>query len=208
MRIFCAGFLSIIFAASAMAQTQGASVQQVPYAEIFLGYSYLSADWVGLSSDRQNTNGWQVSLSTPMNRYFALDYDVSGNYATVDYATGGAYGLPPTVDMAVRDYSIFFGPRINYGPLFVHAMIGGDCLLGRTLGYSESEWSLAGAFGGGAQFSISKRFAFRASADYTLTKHDIFGNPVYQEGDYQYYPSLTQNNFRLTAGLVIKLGSR
>jgi hypothetical protein len=208
MRIFCAGFLSIIFAASAMAQTQAASIQQVPYAEIFLGYSYLNGDWRGLSPDRQNTHGWQVSLSTPLNRYFALDYDVSGNYTTMDVETGGELGLPPTIDMDVRDYSFLFGPRINYGPLFVHALVGGDCLQGRALGFSDLEWSWAGGFGGGAQFSISRRFSLRATADYILTKHEIFGSPVYQEGEYQYYPSLMENNFRLTAGLVIKLGSK
>jgi len=183
-------------------------MQQVPYAEIFLGYSYLNADLPGLSSDRQHTNGWQVSLSTPLNRWFALDYDVSGNYTTADYATGGEFGLPPTINMDVRDYSLFFGPRVNYGPLFVHAMIGGDCLQGRALGYSEFEWSPAGAFGGGAQFSISRRFSIRTAADYIIAKHDLFGSPVYQEGEYQYSPSLMQNNFRVSAGIVVKLGSR
>jgi hypothetical protein len=180
--------------------------KQIPYAEIFGGYSYLNGDIYGLSSDRQHMPGWKVALSTPLNSFLALDYEVAGNYKAIPYATDPDLELPPTVDMAVRNYTIFFGPRISHGPLFAHFMIGGDCMIGRTLGISESQWSLAGAFGGGIQIPATKLLSFRISADYELAKHDLFGYPEKHAGSYVYYQEQLQKNLRLSAGIVFNIG--
>lgn len=166
--------------------------QSVPKAEVFVGYSYLNIDTNGLSS-RQSANGWEASVSGNFNRWFAVEFDGSGYYKSypVDLSS---FGLG-SISFKVTDYSYLAGPRINFGPLFVHGLVGGDHLTGSYEGTSESQDGLAGAFGGGAQWKIARNLYFRTSADYVLSRHNIFGGP-----------STTQNNFRASAGIVFAFG--
>jgi hypothetical protein len=196
--------------ASALAQTQEKPIRPLPYAEIFLGYSFANVDTNGLTPDRQNANGWDIALTTPLNQYVAIDYDVAGYYKTYSYSTGGIAGLPATVDLKDRDYAIFAGPRITYGPLFAHAMIGGDRISGNILGYTAAQWSIAGALGGGLQIPAGNRISFRATADYIISRHDFFGGgPSQTLGNLAFSPSgLTQNNIRVSAGIVFNVGRR
>lgn len=120
---------------------------------------------------------------------------MNGYYKNYSISTGGLPSLPPTVTVRVRDYSYLAGPRFNLRPLFVHALIGGDHLSGSGLGLSASQDGLAGAFGGGAEVPVGRLISFRASADYVFTRHNILGGP-----------SVTQNNFRVSAGIVFRLG--
>jgi hypothetical protein len=218
MKSLSAVVLLSLLAVPFTAQAEEPSNRQVPYAEIFLGYSYLNADIYGLSNSRQNVHGWKLALSTPLKPYFSLDYEASGNYVNIGVPSSTFIGvflgadpvseLPKTVNTAVGNYTVFFGPRISYRSIFAHAMIGGDCLLGRSLGISKSEWSLAGALGGGIQFPVTKLISFRFSLDYELAKHDVFRTLPQYAGSYQYVPSLTQNNFRESAGVVFNLGKK
>ncbi len=68
---------------------------------------------------------------------------------------------------------------------------------GSALGFSKSQDGLAGAFGGGVEWSVSNRLAVRSSVDYAFTRHNIFGGPSY-----------TQNNVRVGVGLVYTFGVR
>jgi hypothetical protein len=207
MRIVSAFLFSILFAISALAQNQKTIGS---YADIFIGYSYLNADANALTLTRRSLNGWKVSLSTNLSPLLAIDYDVAGHYKSYKFDTDGTAGLPPTVDMAARNYSIFAGPRLNYGPVFVHAMIGGDCLIGSTLEHSDSQWSLAGALGGGIQIPANERLAFRVSADYVISRHDLDAvSGSFALGGLKLRPSRPiQNNIGVAAGIVIKLGRR
>jgi hypothetical protein len=153
-------------------------------AELFGGYSYLNIDTNGLTASRQNANGWEASVSGNFNKWFAAEADVAGYYKT--------YG-----GVSVTDYSYDAGPRINFKPVFVHALIGGDHLTGSASGVSESQDSLAGAFGGGVQWKVSGPFSVRASADYVFTRHNIVGGP-----------SVTQNNVRASVGIVYSFGTK
>jgi hypothetical protein len=206
MKIIHAFLITTIFAAaSAFAGGQEPPEQNTPYAEILVGYSYLNADLYGLSTTRQSLHGWKLALSTPLKPYFSLDYEVSGNYQEVRVPTNPDFDLPPIYDMIVRDYTIFFGPRISHGPFFAHAMIGGDCLSGRAFDESDTEWSLAGALGGGVQLPMTKLLSFRFSVDYELSKHELFGTPTQQFGWYEFSPSTIQNNLRGTVGVVFNI---
>jgi hypothetical protein len=166
--------------------------QDVLRVEVFGGYSYLNLDTNGLTS-RQSANGWEASAAGNFNRWFALEGDVSGYYKTyaVDLSAIGQ-GMP---DVSVHDYGFVGGPRFNFRPFFVHALVGFDHLSGGALGFSASQDSFAGAFGGGIQWPVAQHWAVRGSGDYVLTQHNIFGGPAY-----------TQNNFRVSAGIVYTFG--
>ncbi len=170
----------------------------VPVASIFFGYSYLNFGTSGLTDTRQHANGWDASISSNLNEWFALELDVSGHYKNYDYFTGNVPGLPRFVSVAAyRDYSYLAGPRFNYGPVFVHALFGGDRLSGSALGTPSAQTGFAGALGGGIQYPVNERIAFRAGADYIFSTHNI------ADGS-----SATNNNFRVALGIVFNLGSR
>lgn len=164
-----------------------------PKAEVFGGYSYANIDTNGLSP-RQSANGWNASVVGNFNRYFGVEGDVAGYYKTYDFNVIIPQ-LVVNVHVNVHDYSYFAGPRFTYGPIFVHAMLGGDHLTGSAFGLSASQDSLAGAFGGGVEWPVHRNWAFRASGDYVFTRHDLLG-----------ITSFTQNNFRASAGVVYRFG--
>jgi membrane-associated protease RseP (regulator of RpoE activity) len=174
MRCFYAFLLALGFSTLASAQDSRA--------DIFGGYSYLNIDTNGLTSSRQNANGWEASISGNFNKWLAAEADVAGYYK--DYS-----------GVSVTDYSYGAGPRINFKPVFLHALIGGDHLTGSASGISASQDSLVGAFGGGVQWKVSGPFSIRASADYVFTRHNILGGP-----------SVTQNNVRASVGVVYSFG--
>jgi len=170
----------------------------VPVASVFFGYSYLNFSTSGLTDTRQHASGWDASVSSNFNQWFALELDVSGHYKNYDYYTGNASGLPRFVSVvAYRDYSYLAGPRVNYGPVFFHALFGGDRLSGSALGTPSAQTGFAGALGGGVQYPVDELVAFRAGADYIFSTHNI------ADGS-----SATNNNFRVSLGVVFNLGSR
>ena len=168
--------------------------QDAPRVEVFGGYSYLNIDTNGLSS-RQSANGWEASVSGNFNRRFAVEGSVAGYYKSY------AFDLTPLglgiVNVDVHDYSYLAGPRINFRPVFVHALIGGDHLTGSALGASASQDSFAAAFGGGIQWPVAPHWVVRGSGDYVLTRHNIFGSA---------FQNYTQNNFRASVGVVYLFG--
>jgi membrane-associated protease RseP (regulator of RpoE activity) len=159
----------------------GLKAQDVPKVEVFGGYSYLNIDINGLGS-RQNANGWETSVSENFNRWLAAEYDVSGFFKTYS-------------PVRVTDYSYLAGPRFNFRLLFVHGLLGGDHLTGTWSGESLSQDSLAGAVGGGMQLPVTRLISFRASVDYVFSRHDIVR-----------VPSVTQNNVRVSSGVVFTFG--
>jgi opacity protein-like surface antigen len=171
-----------------------AFAQDVPRAEVFGGYSYLNIDTNGISS-RQSANGWEASVSGNFNHWFAVEGSVAGYYKSYSFDLA-SLGLG-TVDVDVHDYSYLFGPRVNFRPVFVHALVGGDHLTGSALGFSASQDSFAAAFGGGVEWKVAPQWAIRGSGDYVLTRHNIFGSAL---------QNFTQNNFRASVGVVYLIG--
>jgi hypothetical protein len=166
--------------------------QDFPRAEVFGGYSYLNVDTNELTS-RQNAHGWQTAVSGNFNKWLAAEFDISGHYKNYDMSIPG---LGP-LTVKFRDYSYLAGPRLNFRPLFVHALLGGDHLSASALGSGASQDGFAGAFGGGIVIPIKGRIGFRFSADYVFSRHNVTGGP-----------SVTQNNLRASAGIVFTFGGR
>src|SRR5713226_580496 len=170
--------------------------QEVPRLEIFGGYSYLNADTNNLASpSRQSANGWEASVSGNFNRWFAVEGSVAGYYKTYNVNLDLISPGLGSFDVDVHDYSYLAGPRVNFKPIFVHALIGGDHLSGSALGFSASQDGFAAAFGGGVEWKVAPQWAIRGSGDYVLTRHNIFGPQ-----------SFTQNNFRASVGIVYLFG--
>jgi len=130
----------------------GTAVGQDYYrGEIFAGYSYLNIDTNGLTS-RQSLNGWEAAFTGNANKWVGVEGDVSGYYKTY-------------LGVKVTDYAFAGGPRINFGPAFVHTLFGMDSLTGSALGLSASQNSFAGVLGGGVEYPTTKRLALRVSVD-------------------------------------------
>jgi membrane-associated protease RseP (regulator of RpoE activity) len=165
-----------------------AFAQDQPRAEVYGGYSYVNIDTNGVT-DRQSANGWEAAVSVNFNKWAAVEGDVAGYYKNNVLGTG----------INASDYTFTAGPRINFRPVFVHALFGGDRLSGSQSGISVSQNSFAMALGGGAQFKVAPRWAVRASVDYLRTHHNgaSFGGP-----------DLSQNNVRVGGGIVYLIGSR
>lgn len=154
-----------------------------PRAEVFAGYSYLSVDTSGASSDRQSLNGWNAQANINANRWFGLTADV-----------GGYYGSP--FNVSVHDYSFLFGPTLTYrsehvAP-FAHALFGVnhiDASVGAE--GSGSDTAFAMAFGGGIDIPLKPHFGIRlVQADWLRTQHF----------------DTDQNNIRLSAGVLFMFG--
>jgi len=158
-----------------------ATAQDYYRAEIFGGYSYLNIDTNGLTS-RQSLNGWETSFTGSPIKWVGVEGDVSGYYKTY-------------LGVKVTDYAFAGGPRINFGPAFVHTLFGMDSLTGSALGLSASQNSFAGVLGGGIEYPTSKRLAARVSVDYAFTHHNILGGT-----------RVLQNNFRASVGIVFRFG--
>ena len=173
------------------------SFSQDSRADLFGGYSYVNIDTNGLSP-RQSANGWEAAVSGNFNKWFAVEGDVSGYYKSYSITLSGS-----TASAKITDYSFAGGPRINFKPIFIHTLFGGDHLTGTATAsgvsgsVSASQDGMAGLAGGGVQFKVSGPWSIRASADYVFTRHNIFGGP-----------SVTQNNYRAGVGIVYSFGGR
>jgi hypothetical protein len=159
--------------------------QNVPRLEAFGGLSYMNAGTSGLTS-RQSVMGFEGSVSINVNRWLAGEANFGGYYKTLDIIN--------VATVNYHDYSAMAGPRFNMHKAFFHALVGIDHLAGSTnfyAGTAPHDNALAAAVGGGVQWSVTRQFALRTSADYLMSR---FGG-------------LTQNNIRVTMGIVFQVGS-
>jgi hypothetical protein len=173
-----------------------AFAQDYPRAEVFGGYSYLNFD-INQLGPRQSANGWEASVSGNVNRWFAIEGDVAGYYKTYHIDLNPILLGLGSFDVNYHDYSYLGGPRINFRPAFVHALVGGDHLSENVLGLSFSQDGFAAAFGGGIEWKVAPQWAVRGSGDYVLSRHNLFGGS-----------RVNQNNFRASVGIVYLFGAR
>ena len=192
-RVFFAKFLcaAMCLAASAsLARAQSAS-GTTPQFEASGAYSYVRANSAG-SGGGFNLNGGSGSLA----------YNFSDRFAVV--ADGGVYrfsGLPSGLTSTM--YTYLFGPRFSlrksgrFTP-FAQGLLGGGRLNASSAGTDAGENGFVMALGGGLDISFGRHFAVRAAeVDYLLTRFaDVSG------------ASVTQNNVRVSAGLVFRFGTR
>ena len=161
--------------------------QDAPRAEVFGGFQYFRAntgtDVTNL--DHFNLNGWNASLSGYVNRYFGVTADFGGVYGSPEFA-----GIP----IHTKLHTFMFGPVLrlpnptHFTP-FVHALGGGVHTSLDSQGVSAGDTSAAWAVGGGVDFNLARVLSIRlAQVDYLQTRTG---------GD-------SQNNFRYSAGVVLK----
>ena len=150
--------------------------------EIFVGYSYLSADTNGLTSRQNIPYGINVSFVGNVNQWVGAETNAAAYYKKIS-----------GVDL--YDYSLVFGPRIHYKWSFVHLLVGMDDLAARAGGLKANQASPAAVVGGGAMFSVYRHIGVEGSGDYAFSHHNIVGGP-----------GVTQNNFRVAAGIVFMFG--
>jgi len=179
-----------------MAPLAAMAQQEYPRAVVFGGYSFFRAN-----PDEMNLHGWNASVTGNITRWFGVEGDFSGHYGSPR-----VFGFSvPFVDISSHTYMA--GPRLAYasGSItpFTHFLIGAARASTGAFGVSTSDTALATVIGGGIDINLNKSLAIRAvQADYLMTRFKT-GPQIFFSGFDQ-----RQNNFRISAGLVIKLGNR
>ncbi len=153
--------------------------EETPKAELYVGYDYVRVNALGTSF---NFNGGSGQLAYNVNNWLGAVGDLGGYYTSNGFRAG--------------IISYLFGPRINlrgYRKVtpFAQVLFGGA----RSIDISPLN-AFAMTAGGGVDFKISEHFAIRpVQAEYFLTK--------FTDG-----ASNRQNNFRYSAGIVFRFGTR
>jgi outer membrane protein OmpA-like peptidoglycan-associated protein len=181
-----------------------------PKIEVFLGYSYLRAVPTMAAGNRLVwLNGGSVSVAYNLNRYLGIVADV-GDYTNSEIRfTDGYTG---TVDVDASNggvISYLFGPRLSFrhqGRLtpFVQVLAGGvhaseidlaNCTFSCTLLPKENTFAMTA--GGGLDLRVHRHFAVRLiQAEYMMTRFTDYSTGV----------AGTQNDVRLSTGLVFRFG--
>jgi hypothetical protein len=167
-----------------------AAAQDTPKADLYVGYQYTRQMYTPGTSFNMNGGIGQIVVYTT--RWLGIVGEISGN------AVGNIHA--PFNGSGGTLYSYMGGARIafRHGPLqpYIQALVGAgqlDSTLQARLG-SPSSFAFAAAFGGGLDIRVAHHFAIRAvQGDYFLTD---FTNPINVR--------FTQNNFRLSSGLVLR----
>ena len=172
-----------------------AGYAQVPAGNVFVGYSYMSADFV--SGNRSNLNGWNGSIEGKVLPFIGIVADFSGHYGHVPLAvnpscTAVIGGSCSGLNASANVHNFLFGPRVSVsvGKVrpFAHALFGaGHISTTGSFGLSDSDTSFAYAMGGGLDYHLIPLISWRVQAD--MLQDRFFGN--------------TQSNVRISTGIVI-----
>ncbi len=197
--------------AAAMPYADGLNIG-IPKAELFLGYSYLRAVPTYADGNRLVwLNGGSTSIAYNLNRHLGLVGDF-GAYTNSEIRFKGAYAATVDVDNSnVAVLTFLAGPRLSFRKHdrvtpFVQALFGGvhanqvtlaNCTLNCTLLPSENSFAMTA--GGGLDIRVRRHFAIRAiQAEYLMTRFTS-----YTTGN-----TSTQNDMRLSSGIVFRFGTR
>ena len=159
---------------------------QVPKANLFLGYSFMSAD-VPNSARRESLTGWEASLEGKVLPFLGIVADGSGHYGSTEIP---ACPVPPGGACAPVNGNIhtaLFGPRASASVHgirpFAHVLVGAAVISGVS-----SDLSFASAIGGGVDFKIAPIIGWRFQGDYIHT----------------HFASGSQEQARLSTGIVLR----
>jgi outer membrane protein OmpA-like peptidoglycan-associated protein/opacity protein-like surface antigen len=199
-------------AAQVSAAAPYASGQDVgtPKVEVFLGYSYLQA--VPKLADGNRLvwlNGGSANVAYNLNRHLGIVADI-GDYTNSEVRFQGALGATVDVDNADGGaLSYLFGPRYSFrqhdrftpfaqvlfGGVHAGAVVLSNCNLNCTLLPDQNAFAMTA--GGGLDINVRRHLAIRViQAEYMMT-----GFQNYNTGE-----SATQNDMRLSAGIVFRFG--
>jgi Outer membrane protein beta-barrel domain len=158
---------------------------QIPKGNIFVGYSYGSAD-LNDNTHRSSLNGWEGSLEGKFLPWVGIVADFNGLYGNADFPSS-----TQLFRVDAREYNFLFGPRVSVsiGKIrpFAHALFGAGHVNVTTAGYSASDTAFASALGGGLDYHLVPLVAWRFQGDYLQTR--FFGN--------------RQDNGRFSTGIVL-----
>jgi hypothetical protein len=195
--------------AAAMPTSEGMNVG-TPKVELFLGYSYLRAvPDVEAANRLYWLNGGSTSIAFNLNRYLGLVGDFGGFNDTKLRLSSGS----PTVvvDSSGTVFNYLFGPRLSFRghervTPFLQALFGGvhasevnisSGCTGAGCTPLPSEDKFAMTAGGGLDIKIHHHLALRIiQAEYLMTSFE----------DRTTGKSATQNDMRLSSGIVFRFG--
>jgi len=169
----------------------GMAAGQVPTSgNVCFGYSYesVSSSALNLSTSRANLQGWEASLEGKVFPLLGIVADFSGHYGSENIfvpVTGGGIG----VNVTGHEEDVLFGPRVSF-PVGKFRPFGEfEVGVGHiNTNASGSQTSFATALGGGLDYRIIRLVAWRFEGGYVSTR----------------FFSTTQNNLRLSTGIVVR----
>lgn len=168
-----------------------AQAQDAPKVEVFGGYSYLRADdYFNINNDGIDLHGWNASTAVNINKWVGIAADFSGHYGDITILPGSKADI--------SGYLFLIGPRFSYRKHkvltpFGHVLLGAARLHTSYLGSKNSDAAFAMAVGGGLDATVHPNLAIRLfQTDYVLTR----------------FNDDSQHNFRLSTGLVLRLGTQ
>lgn len=210
-------FRSMLIALTVIACASVAAAQSGDYKkfEFFGGFSHNRVDTgIGdnnpslrdIIDEREGFNGFEVSATGNLSRYFGLKADFSGHFKSQTFPFGNLSGA--SVDVDSRLFNFLGGVQLKdnasestFKP-FAHALVGAAHSRNRVefnqvaciaivpspcAPFTESETGFAGAFGGGIDIRASDKVDVRViQFDYNPTR--LFDS--------------TQHNFRIGVGIV------
>ena len=175
--------------------------------QIFNGYSYAHANFMGAGQKKADFNGWELSGNLLASKWFGFEFDFTGHYHSGNVSLPALAGACPPVclpNIAVdtTEHEYLFGPRFHYSKKrvspFAHILFGASHVTSHAtlpisvlllpINLSTSQTGFAMATGGGVEVRLTKNFSWRTQADYLRT--DLFG-----EG---------QNSTRVSTGIAIR----
>lgn len=157
--------------------------QEFPKAEVSAGYSFLRDETI----DR-NSHGWVGSVAGNLSPLLGIVGEIGGNYNTTQIL-GSDLDLRIHSFLGGAQFSARANPRITP---FAHFLLGVARTSGSYLGTGASTTDFAIQPGGGVDWWMRPKVGVRIGGDYRR----IF----YDGGD--------SNEFRIQAGLVLKIGVR
>jgi opacity protein-like surface antigen len=197
--------------AAAMPYSKGLE-SYTPRVEVFLGYSYLRAVPSPAAGNRLGwLNGGSASIAFNLNRYLGIVGDFGGLDDTQLLLQGTGTNPSTTVDSSGTVFTYLFGPRLSFrghdrvtpfgqvlfgGIHASQATLSSGCTgTGCTLLPSESKFAMTA--GGGLDVKVNHHIAIRIiQAEYLMTNFE----------DRTTGASATQNDMRLSSGIVFRFG--
>lgn len=191
-----------------------------PKVELFLGYTHFgafSSPTTGTAGNRMvGLNGGSVSLAFNLNRYVGIVGDFGGYDDSQLQLTGSGANQPRTVSSNGTAFTYMGGPRISwrntsrftpFAQVLVGGVHGGPVTIANCSGAVcvalPSQNALALTAGGGLDIRLTRHVTLRpVQAEYMMTR---FANVT---AGVSGGSSATQNDLRLSTGLVLSFGGK
>jgi opacity protein-like surface antigen len=200
MRLF-SRLIVLLFATSTLTRAE-----EHPWVEIFSGFSYARANFAG-AGQRNNFYGWEVSLTTNVNRWLGVEYDFAGHSSSANAQLPTLTGACPpfcvtSFSVNTTTHEFLVGPRFSFRGSrttpFAHILLGAARdtastslplpISGPQINVSASQTGFAAALGGGLDLRITRNLAWHNQADYLVTR--LFNH--------------AQNNVRASTGIAFR----